>query len=211
MSEDGEAKWPCPQCTFLNPDYSPTCEICDISRTDADHTIQVYANDPPSHDAGPALGHEPVPDQTSQLHNEIAADVDFSSVQKDDASTLFAPEVAPPPHIPSACTPASSSSGLREAHARVSTHNVCQAISAAARSHSDIIPPLGPFCDDDDGALLYEEEPAQMGATTAAATLTPEEELELQRYCDSIEFPPPPRDEAQVMRSALGIVAGWWC
>jgi hypothetical protein len=70
---------------------------------------------------------------------------------------------------------------------------------------------LGPFGDDDDGALLYEEEPAQMGATTAAATLTPEEELELQRYCDSIEFPPPPQDEAQVMRSALGIVAGWWC
>lgn len=167
MSEDGEAKWPCPQCTFLNPDYSPTCEICDISRTDADHTIQVYANDPPSHDTGPALGHEPAPDQTSQLHNEIAAVVDFSSGQKDDASTLFAPET----------------------------------ISAATRSHSDIIPPLGPFGDDDDGALLYEEEPAQMGATTAAATLTPEEELELQRYCDSIEFPPPPQDEAQGLES----------
>lgn len=51
-----------------------------------------------------------------------------------------------------------------------------------------------------------------MGATSAdAATLTPEEELELQRYCDSIEFPSPPQDEAQVMRSALGIVADWWC
>jgi hypothetical protein len=98
MSEDGEAKWPCPQCTFLNPDYSPTCEICDITRTDADLTIQVYANDPPSHDAGPALGQHVSPDQT-QLHNEIAADVDFSSVQKDD-TTLFAPEVAPPPFPP---------------------------------------------------------------------------------------------------------------
>jgi hypothetical protein len=44
MNDEGDAKWACPQCTFLNPDYSPICEICDITRTDADPTIQVYTS-----------------------------------------------------------------------------------------------------------------------------------------------------------------------